>query len=1058
MKKVYFYLLIGILWFFATSSFLLCFGQAEVKPLYQVAEVEEILQRLEKTVSRIILTDWRFQPPGKPGGEDLKLDDSDWEIVSPGFQWHQPHSECWFRKKILLPEKINNLSISGTRVVLKVGVDDDGEIYINGKLCQKFYWDDGGVVLTEDASADEEFLVAIKGINGNGPGELLFTYLSVIDEIPSYIAYMREGEGLVEVGDKDWENKLKIAIKQVDINALEEGNTNQFLTSLENSKRGIDPSFRKLQRRLAKKRCIYFIGHSHIDACWLWPRTEGRDQVCVNTFNSVLDMMGKYSELRFTQSSAQLYEWMEEYYPEIFCRIRKKVKERKWEIVGGMWIEPDGNLPCGESFVRQLLYGKGYFRDKFGVDVKVAWTPDSFGYNWNLPQIYRKAGIKYFYNQKLRNNDTTKFPYSLFWWQAPDGTKILAYNGDGWYTRRVIPGKVLRRLKKIRERQEVDELMVVYGMGDHGGGPTEEMIKQINLLSKEETYPEVKFAKAEDYFKEVEKKYKDLPVWNDELYLEYHRGTYTTQAGTKLNNRRSECLLMNAEKFSTWARDYGFVYPHRALSKAWKRLCFNQFHDILPGSSIHQVYVDSEGDFQDIFSIGETTLSNALGKIASHINTTGEGKAIIVFNPLSWQRSDLVELEVSLLDDPEFVRITDSEGNNIPVQLINEGKDVCFIAEDVPSFGYKLYRALPIEAPEEFATGLSVSKEWIETQFYRAEIDPKTGCLAKFYDKKNKKEIIDQTKRGNLIQIYEDYPELYDAWNIGLGELDELDEADEIEVIEKGPVRGKIRISKSYENSTFQQDLILCYNLPWMRFTTTVQWHEEHKLAKVAFPINFSNNCATYEIPYAAIVRRNSDSPGATLAEKAKWEVPAQRWVDYTDETGKYGMSLLNNCKYGFDVKANTLRMTILRAPTFPDPQADQGKHRFSYALYPHLGDWRKGGTVRKGYEFNYPLLVCVESDHRGNLPDSFSFIEAGPENIILTVAKMSERSDATTLRFYEVNGEDTIATLSFSKPPEKCWEVDLMENKLRKLPARKQLSVPIKGYEIKSIKVSFSR
>ncbi|HIC95605.1 TPA: alpha-mannosidase, partial [Candidatus Bipolaricaulota bacterium] len=380
-----------------------------------------------------------------------------------------------------------------------------------------------------------------------------------------------------------------------------------------------------------KEGIYYLVGHAHIDAAWLWTREE-TIRVCHDTFSSVLKLMRSYPEFRFVQSSAQYYEWMEERYPELFMRIKERIKEGRWEVVGGMWVEPDCNLPSGESLVRQLLYGKRYLKEKLGVDVQVAWLPDTFGFPWTLPQLLVKAGIRYFLTAKLNYKASLPFPYNVFWWVAPDGSRVLACQTVGGYAEHeeaLAPEALARKLLQLRRRHGIDELLVVYGKGDHGGGPTEEMLeraRRLNLSSRERrSPPRIVFSTAEGYFKRLEEmassspKEIQLPQVEDELYLKTHRGTYTTQAKVKRNNRRAEHLLEAAEKFSTiaWALGmsgcgYGYGYPREGLHRAWKKLLFNQFHDILAGSAIPQVYEDAERDFQEIFEVAEGALRGAL--------------------------------------------------------------------------------------------------------------------------------------------------------------------------------------------------------------------------------------------------------------------------------------------------------------------------------------------------------------------------------------------------------------------------------------------------------------
>ncbi|NQS90174.1 alpha-mannosidase [Patescibacteria group bacterium] len=827
-----------------------------------------------------------------------------------------------------------------------------------------------------------------------------------------------------------------------------------------------------------KEYTIFMVGHAHIDAAWLWPVSE-TVEVCRSTFSSVLQLMKKYPCFCFSQSSAQCYEWMEKRYPEIFEQIKKQVKEEKWEIVGGMWIEADCNLPSGESLVRQILYGKKYFLDKFGVDVEVAWLPDTFGFCWTLPQILKKCGIDYFVTSKLNWQTTLPFPHNVFWWQSPDGSKVLACQTVGSYNHTSLKG-LPNEFDFLRKQQGIPSLLFLYGCGDHGGGPTSDLIEEILKLRAQQSELGMLLSRADDYFhklKKINQEGKAFPVVNDELYLKTHRGTYTTQAKAKLNNRKGEILLENAEKFASMAGGCGFTYPQEELEGAWKKLLFNQFHDILAGSSIPEVYETSEKEYAEIFKVGEKSLSSSLKQIAKNVDTQGKGSSVLVFNPLSWQRDGLVGVELFSLGNPKFVRILDEQERIIPCQIVEGAKNLVFLARNVFSLGYKEYKIIPIKEKKCFSTDImTICKKdtlQLENKFYRVSIEVESGLLTSIYDKLNKKELLANSKKGGLFHIYEDFSLKESAWNIWLGALHELDRADEVSIVEQGPVRVSVRIKHIYKqkgrpDSVFVQEVRLYSDMPLVEFEVNVDWHAQHRTAKVAFPLNLYADEATYDIPYGTIERKNPTSSQANSTERAKWEVSGLKWMDYTDKEKNYGVSLLSQCKYGFDVKGNLMRMTLLRSPDYPDRRnddpdhlimelpaliEDQGRHTFSYALYPHKGSWKEAGSNRKGYEFNYPLLVLSESSHKGNLPKSFSFVKVYPETVILETIKKAEDSASAILRFYETIGQKTQIEILFSEPPSEVWETDMMERKISKLSIQgKSLRVGLGAYEIKTI------
>ena len=708
----------------------------------------------------------------------------------------------------------------------------------------------------------------------------------------------------------------------------------------------------------------FLVGHSHIDAVWLWTRDETL-KVCRETFPKVLDILDKHPDVYYSQSSAQYYEWMEKNNPEIFERIKEKVKQGNWEIVGGMWIEPDGNLPCGESFARQLLYGKKYFLDKFGVDVKVGWLPDSFGYCWTLPQIFKKAGIDYFLTSMatygfLSEEQRKAFGYNNFWWESPDGSKILTTRSAGPYVQG-IDAELMKQEYDFQNlhNPSLDTLIYIYGEGDHGGGLTEEMVQSGEAMNAKPAGFKTKFTKAADYFNDLEGKSAGFPVLNDEIYCEYFKGVYTTQANTKKNNRQNECLLLGTEIFSSIADLLNTPYPKENLLGIWKLMMFNQFHDILPGSAIKEVYADVDKDHEIIRTGLKNILNDSLKTISSSINTAGEGTPVIIFNPLSWDRMGLVKVPLSELGINEPVTIKDSSGIEIPSQVIEEdGKKLIFVAQNIPSLGYAEYRAIPSKDGSIPSTSLTATSSVLENELFKVEVDPLTGWIKTIFDKTASREVLDGKGKGNSLQLFKDDPPDYAAWsldeNIQKNKFSEPPvKGMEITVVEKGPVRSILRVKHIYKKSVFTQDIILYHKIQIIDFCTRVDWNQKYTCLKAAFPSSISNTFATYEIPYGFIDRKLSNAPGATERDAQKWEVNAQQWIDYTDGSGSYGLSLLNNSKYGFDVRDNSLRITLLRSPDHPTPigpseepltVTDQGKHEISYALYPDYNPEKERG------------------------------------------------------------------------------------------------------------------
>lgn len=852
----------------------------------------------------------------------------------------------------------------------------------------------------------------------------------------------------------------------------------------------------KAQETPVREQAIHIVGHAHIDLSWLWPRSETIHEVCPLTFSNALELMDRYPRFVFAQSSAQVYKWMENYYPDIFEKIEQQVKSGQWEIVGGAWDEHNANIPCGESLVRQHLYAKRYFIARFGVDVKVGWLPDVFGFNWNLPQIYRKCGIQYFLTYKLqwqieRNDPPVPFPYHIFWWQAPDGSRVLVFHTVGSYCEEIKAEVMLQELETLKSKHDVDQLLVLYGRGDHGGGPLLDMLQRADSLAASEDFPKLVFSMATDYFELIESlaEEKPYPVVNDELYVRTHRGTLTTDAQVKRDNRNCENLLLSAEKFCCFAGELGLEYPRQDFNSLWEKLLFGQVHDNLDGTSLHQVYMDAATDYGDIYNAGGEILRVALKTIAKNVDTLGKSEeSILVFNALAWLRTDVVKIDGREFKKYDHFRIVDQDDIGVPHQLVEEDgrQKVLFVATGVPALGYKQFRIVASDKSEVYETTLNGREFVLENEFYRVEVDDKTGCIRSLKDKETGKEVLGNSGNGNLLEIFGDKPPCAPdgepAWNIYLGERTPLNKAIEVRLVEQGPVRAVIRIKKGIGASSFEQDVILYPGVRRIDFEFRADWHEHYKFAKAAFQFSVDNDYATYEIPFAAIQRFDHTLTGAPKADltmpsrpweeadRLKFEVAALRWVDVTDRKGHYGVSLLNNTKYGFSYEGNMLRMSLLRGPRrgyrdTPESWSDQsehpvvGLHKAGYALYPHKKDWRTASTVRKGYEFNCPMQAVIESSHGGRLPKSHSFMEVKPDNVIVEAVKKAEDSDTIIVRLFEANGHATEAEILFARSPVKVLQTDLMEwgkyVDAKEFQAEgKTIRIPLAKHEIKTLQV----
>jgi alpha-mannosidase len=800
----------------------------------------------------------------------------------------------------------------------------------------------------------------------------------------------------------------------------------------------------------------HLVGHAHIDLSWLWRWEETVADIATFTFKGTLAQMDKLPGLTFAQSQAAIYEAMEKDYPDLFQRIARKIKEGTWVPVGGMWVEPDLNMPDGESLARQLLYGKRYFLDKFGVDVKVGWNPDSFGHSWQLPQVLKRAGIdSYVFGRCAPAPD----PTHLFWWEGMDGSRVLGYVPPGWYN--VDLGEGTRKiLDGARKNTGVKDFMLLYGAGDHGGGPRDADITAIKKYRNDPNEPRLMFDVPEAYFKRIIEKAADFPVVKRELNFTFP-ACYTTQAETKKNNRQLESLLLAAENFSAVAVTSGYrdYYPERDLDEAWKIVLRNQFHDILDGSSIGPVYDEVAGFYGQARVRGQRALDFSLETISNAIDTRGEGFPVVVYNPLFWERTEPAFVEVVIPPDAKTarawdgtVRLTDGEGRDIAVQVLEkrvEGSDavfrIVFVAEGVPSLGYKLYRVIPSEKAWAGPESVRAGARELENEFLRVRLDPKTGWVVSLYDKAAKRETL--SGAGNVLEAITDEPESMSAWELGL--KDTVGRAGEsgaaFELVERGPVRVVLRVKSRFRDSSFEQDLTLYRGVPRLDCRLRLDWQERNIMIKAAFPLGLKAPAARFEIPYGSIARPADGT-----------EVPALRWIDVSEESGEYGVSLLNDSKYGFDVKGNIMRLSVIHGATAPDPEADRGKHELLYSLLPHRGDWKAAETPRRGMELNSPLIARVPLVHGGALPKVHSFVRVGPGNVVLSALKkeMGYAERGLVLRVYEIHGEKAEAKIEFPWPVT-AEETDLIERPSgRSLGSGAAISVPLGPYEIKTIRV----
>ena len=786
-------------------------------------------------------------------------------------------------------------------------------------------------------------------------------------------------------------------------------------------------------------------GHAHLDLAWLWPVAETRRKAR-RTFASVLGLMDRYEDFTFNQSSAQLYRWIEEDAPELFQRVRERVAEERWELVGGSWVEPDCQIPGGESFVRQLFYGQRYFEERFGRRCSVAWFPDTFGYSPGLPQLLRGAGLSGFFTYKLNWSETNDFPHDLFVWEGVDGSRVVAhtfdnpgtdYNGD------IAPLDLHGTWRNFGGKRHHPESLFSFGWGDGGGGPSEKMLENYARLRDFPAMPRLRMARVDDFFASIRE--DGLPRWVGELYLELHRGTLTTQARVKKLNREAEHRLLEAEAFATLAALEGAPYPASRLERLWKMLLLNQFHDILPGSSISEVYEDAHRELEETVGGAEELRDGALRELAGE--GAGSRKGAMVANAALHPRP-----LTALLAVDGGARVVDADGEPLPVQRTAEGLLVHAPERRVPGLGWTSLaflasdpEAAAPETPPGVRVGESVGGTVIENELLRVEVGA-DGSLHGVYDKEAGREVLDG--RGNRLIAYTDKPPNWDAWDIHGDyalEGEEIPGAESVDVVEEGPLRAAVRVERRFRGSRISQTYKLLSSSRRLDVETDVEWHERQVLLRALFPVGVRSHEATFETMYGVVKRPTHRN---TSWDEARFEVGAHRFADLSEAA--YGVALLNDGEYGHSARDNVLGISLLRSPLYPDPLADEGEHRFTYSLFPHPGDWTQAGVAGEALSLNSPLIAGV-----GGGSSEHGLLMAEGVELALGSLKRAEDGRGVILRLYEPHGARGPATLRFSFHLGRAERVDLLEEPEGAVEVRgDEVLLDVRPFEVLTLRV----
>ena len=814
----------------------------------------------------------------------------------------------------------------------------------------------------------------------------------------------------------------------------------------------------------------HVVGYAHMDMAWLWRWEESIHDIMYNTFSNQIRLMDQNPDYTFAQDQAVVLDSMEHFYPDIFKGLQEKARTGNFIPATSGWVQMDENVSDGESLVRQFLYGQKYSKEKFGHYVRFAWQPDVFGHPVTMPQIAQQAGIEFYVFN--RPHDKTRPP--IIWWQGLDGSRVLGYSTPGEYTQTLDSQHVTVMGMRSAERAGVKNILVLYGQGDHGGGPNPEDIAGIAKLNSSPVDVRVKPTNVANYIDLLLTEKQDFPVYERELNPVFP-GCYTTQVDMKRHNRQTEQLLLNAEKMSELAVAFGYrdYYPVRDISNAWKLALLNQAHDLAAGSGIGPIYTDAAHQYEEIFGRGNRALNFSLQNLGLQLDTRGEGVPLVVYNPQSFDRTDLVTAEVSAFSLPAKMVAVHGE-ETVPVQILKapaktgtrETATVAFVAAKVPQMGLKLYRLVADTGNSKVAASSvrvgSKPRPFLENEFFCVEINPETGNIARLYDKLNKREALHG--EGNSLTAWEDTAEQAravskeyagPAWDIGLtGKKWDIDKAARVEITEQGPVRVTIRVVHRFRDSEFAQDISLTAGVPRVDVAMTLDWYEREAFLKADFPIAVGSSKVSAEIPYGVIER---DQTGE--------EAVMGKWVDIS--ASDYGIAILNNGRNGYDAKDNAIHLSLIRGPWGPDPRADEGEHTFSYSIYPHHGGWREGQVQFQAMAFNSPLLAMQEpqhpspqiqwASHKGGLPDVYSFIKTNSDHVVLYALKQMEGfydTDAIA-RFVEIEGREGDVTIEVPRSVHATETTLLEDVNVGPVGEGTTLKFHMKPWEIKTLRLA---
>lgn len=990
-----------------------------------------------------------------------------WRTMEIGECWPGRDRYLWLHMRISVPEVWRGKTVVGLFDFGTTGVGNnsgfEAMLYLNGKPYQGVDKNHQEVLLPDSVIGTVcDFVFRLwSGLEGRGKfimpeHKIKRAELVWLDEAADDLYYT--GKAVLEtIKLLDENSSLKYELRNLLNDAFLKADWSYpgeeiFYQSVKEAASYLNKKIREIPKDEAVE--IDCVGHTHIDVAWLWRLKHTREKIS-RSFSTVLRLMERYPEYIFLQTQPQLYEYIKQDFPEIYEAIRERIEEGRWEIDGAMWVEADCNLISGESLTRQILLAKRFANEEFGQDMEYLWLPDVFGYSWAMPQVLKKSGIDTFMTTKISWNQYNRMPYDTFWWKGIDGTEVLTHFvttpdpdqdlGPWYYTYsgHVTPYTTKGSWDNYKQKDINQNLLIAYGYGDGGGGVNREMLEMTKRVEYMPGLPRVKTSTAGSYFRKLQETMKTnphpVPEWNGELYLELCRGTYTSQACNKKMNRKLEFLYREAEWYQVLAKLYGSTPAsdiHDRLTQGWKIVLRNQFHDIIPGSAIHEVYEDSRAEYAQALAIAEETEKESLSAIVEP-----EEAWFTVANTSNWDRKEIVEFPA------ECVGIfRDSEGTVLKTQY---GREKVYVElENVPSMGMANIHFSKGEAAGTEPSAFYITENQVVTPYYKIQWNEK-GQITELKDLVNERQVLAPGERGNVFQVFEDIPLEFDAWNIDIFYQEkhwEVEELQKVEITEAGSLRLVVHMEWKYRKSFISQDMILYADNRRIDFCTEVDFHGTHQLLKVAFPVAVHANYATYDIQYGNMQRPNHWN---TEWDMARFEVVGHRFADLSEHN--YGVSLLNDCKYGYDVKGNVLRLSLIKTATDPDRTQDQGKHEFTYSLLPHTGDFVEGGTVQEAFALNQPMKTM-----RGKTAlAGRSLLKLSNSTVELDAVKESEDGQYIVVRLHEyAGGSGTVKII----PDFACssWAIgNLMEEPVENFRPYDKIKVHMKPYEIVTVLIS---